>query len=87
MTLEYITTRDLEGKVPGKIRIAKMKEDDFAQIDFTCPECGKNEKKNEKWNDSFVEGEGSKTKFFVTCSSCKVTQKFLKLKKEVKKKK
>jgi hypothetical protein len=86
MALEYITTRDLEGKVPGKIRIAKMKEDDFAQIDFTCPECGKNEKRSEKWSNPFVQGEGAKQKFFVTCSQCKTTQKMLKLKKEAKKK-
>jgi RNase P subunit RPR2 len=86
MTLEYITTRDLEGKVPGKIRIAKTKEDDFAQIDFTCPECGNNEKRNENWTEPFVQGEGASQKFFVTCSQCKKLQKFLKLKKEVKKK-
>ena len=87
MSLEYITTRELEGKVAGKIRIVKMKEDDFAQIDFTCPECGKNAKMKEKWADPLVQGEGSNTKFFVTCSSCKTVQKMLKLKKEVKKKK
>lgn len=87
MTLEYITTRELLGKTAGKIRIVKMKDDEFAQIDFTCPECGKNNKRNEKWNEPFIEGEGKNTKFFVTCSACKTTQKFLKLKKEVKKKK
>ena len=87
MTLEYITTRELEGKNAGKIRIVKMKEDEFAQIDFTCPECGKNNKRNEKWFEPFVQGEGANQKFFVTCSQCKTAQKFLKLKKEVKKKK
>jgi transcription elongation factor Elf1 len=86
MVLEYITTRDLEGKKAGKIRIAKMKEDDFAQIDFTCPECGKNEKRNEKWSEPFVQGEKSNQKFFVICSQCKTPQKMLKLKKEAKKK-
>lgn len=87
MVLEYITTRELEGKVAGKIRIVKMKEDDFAQIDFTCPECGKNDKRKEKWTEPFVQGEGVNEKFFVACSSCKNTQKLLRLKKEVKKKK
>ena len=87
MPLGYITTRELEGKVPGKIRIMKMKEDDFAQIDFTCPECGKNEKRKENWSEPFVQGEKSKQTFLVTCSQCKTVQKFLKLKKEVKKKK
>jgi len=86
MVLEYITTRDLEGKKPGKIRIAKMKEESFAQIDFTCPECGKNEKRKEKWSEPFVQGEKSNQKFFVTCSQCQTTQKMLKLKKEAKKK-
>jgi ssDNA-binding Zn-finger/Zn-ribbon topoisomerase 1 len=87
MTLEYITTRELEGKTAGRIRIVKMKEDDFAQIDFTCPECGKNAKMKEKWTEPFVQGEGANEKFFVACSGCKNTQKLLKLKKEVKKKK
>ena len=85
--LEYITTRELEGKTAGKVRIVKMKEDDFAQIEFTCPECGNAEKKREKWAEPFMQGEGSNAKFFVTCSACNVTQKMLKLKKEVKKKK
>jgi len=86
MTLEYITTRDLEGEKTGKIRIAKMKEEDFAQVDFTCPECGKREKRKENWSEPFVQGEGTNQKFFVTCSQCKTTQKMLKLKKEAKKK-
>lgn len=86
MALEYITTRALEGKVPGKIRIVKMSEEAFAQIDFTCPECGSNQKRNEEWKEPFVAGEGSKQKFFVTCAQCKTAQKFLKLKKEAKKK-
>jgi len=87
MTLEYITTRELEGKVHGKIRIVKMKEDDFAQVDLTCPECGKGEKRSEKWSEPFVQGTGTNTKFFFTCSQCKTTHKLLKLKKEAKKKK
>jgi transcription elongation factor Elf1 len=86
MTLEYITTRELEGKFPGKIRIFKMKDEDFAQLDFTCPECGKSEKRNENWTSPFVQVDGVNQKFFVTCSQCKATQKFLKLKKEARKK-
>lgn len=86
MVLEYITTREIAGKVLGKIRIMKMKEDDFALVDFTCPECGNSQKKTEKWAEPFMQGEKSNTKFFVTCSQCKTPQKMLKLKKEMRKK-
>jgi uncharacterized Zn finger protein len=85
MGLEYITTREFEGKVGGKIRILKMKEESQAAIDFTCPECGNNEKKKENWFEPFVEGNGAKQKFNIKCSKCGFTTKILKLKKEAKK--
>jgi len=86
MTLEYVTTRELEGKAGGKIRIMKTKEELQAMIDFTCPECGKNEKRKENWAEPFVEGTGVNQKFNVKCCKCGFAVKLLKLKKEAKKK-
>ena len=84
MTLEYITTRELENK--GKIRIAKMSEDPQAMVELTCPECGASEKRKENWTAPFVEGEGTKQKFNIKCNKCGHSIKMMKLKKEVKKK-
>lgn len=84
--IEYITTRELEGKIKRKIRILKLKEDNNATIEFTCPECGSSEKRNESWSEPFIEGTGANQKFNVKCSKCSFSVKLLKLKKEVKKK-
>lgn len=84
--IEYITTRELESKVKGKIRILKLKEDNDATIEFTCPECGFSEKRNESWGEPFVEGTGANQKFNIKCSKCEFTVKLLKLKREIKKK-
>ena len=86
MALEYITTREMEGKVGGKIRIIKAKEEQQAMVDFTCPECSYNEKKRENWSEPFVEGSGANQKFNVKCVKCGFATKLLKLKKEAKKK-
>jgi len=85
MALEYITTRELVGKANGKIRIFKTKEEPQAVVDFTCPECGSNEKRKENWGEPFVEGTGANQKFNVKCK-CGFSAKLLKLKKEAKKK-
>lgn len=84
--IEYITTRELEGKTNGKIRISKLKEESNATVEFTCPECGASEKRNESWNEPFLEGTGVNKKFNIRCSKCGHSLKLLKLKKEVKKK-
>lgn len=90
MTIEYITTRELQnksGQVTGKVRIVKTAEESDAMIDLTCPECGASEKKKEAWTEPLVTGEGSKTKFEVKCNKCGHVVKMLKLKKEAAKKK
>lgn len=84
--IEYITTRELEGKTNGKIRIMKLKEEDDATVEFMCPECGVEEKRNESWSEPFMEGAGANQKFNVRCSKCGFSVKLLKLKKKVKKK-
>ena len=84
MAIEFITTRDLD---PGKIRIVKLKEQPEALVEYTCPSCGKSERRKEVWQEPFVIGTGAKKKFLVRCSKCGYEIKLLKLKKEKKKKK
>jgi RNase P subunit RPR2 len=84
MTLEYITTRDLENN--GKIRIVKVKEASQANVELTCPECGNIEKRKENWGEPFVTGTGVNQRFNLSCNKCGYKMKLLKLKKEVKKK-
>ena len=89
MTLEYITTRELQnssGESKGKIRVFKTREEEEGNIDLTCPECGAAEKRKEPWTEPFVTGIGSKQKFSLQCSKCGFKIKMLKLKKEAKKK-
>lgn len=89
MSLEYITTRDLQnrsGEIKGRVRILKNKEEDFAQVDFICPECNFNEKGKKAWAPPFVEGSGVNQKFNLQCKNCGYSIKLLKLKKEIKKK-
>jgi len=87
MAIEYITTRELESKKGGKIRILKLQEQADAVVEFTCPECGFAEKRKEAWSSPFIEGEGANLKFNLSCKKCGFKNKILKLKKEVKKKK
>ncbi len=87
MVLGYMTTRELEGKLPGKIRIMKMQEDPEANVEYTCPECGFSEKRKEAWTEPFTQGTGSKQTFNLSCGKCGFKIKLLKLKKEAKKKK
>jgi ssDNA-binding Zn-finger/Zn-ribbon topoisomerase 1 len=87
--LEYITTRDLQnktGQTKGKVRIVKNKEDNFALVEFTCPECSYTEKTKKEWTSPFVEGSGINQKFNLSCSKCSFSIKIMKLKKEIKKK-
>lgn len=89
MTLEYITTRELEnksGELKGKVRIFKIKEETEANVELTCPECGGAEKRKEGWAEPFVTGTGSKQKFSLQCGKCGFNIKMLRLKKEAKKK-
>ena len=89
MALEYITTRELgnsAGEVKGKIRVVKLKEEPYANVDLACPECGTSETRKEGWGEPFVTGEGSNQKFNLSCSKCGFKIKLLKLKKEAKKK-
>jgi len=84
MVLEYITTRDLENKAgqpSGKVRILKRREDSFALVELTCPECGAFEKKNYEWSEPFTSGTGSKQVFNLVCK-CGNRIRMLKLKKE-----
>ncbi len=90
MALEYITTRDLQGSSgqnSGKIRILKTKEENEANIQVTCPECGNNEQRKEAWTEPFVTGTGANKKFNLSCNKCGFKMTMLKLKKEAKKKK
>ena len=90
MTIEYITTRELENsadELKGKIRIIKTKEDANAMIDFTCPQCDATEKQSQQWSEPFLEGKGANQKFNMRCSKCNHSFKIMKLKKEAKKKK
>ena len=86
--IEYITIRNLlnkKGEKKGRIRIIKLKENDFAEIEFLCPECKKFEKRKEKWKEPFVKGSGKNQKFFVKCNFCNFFIKLEKLRKEIKK--
>jgi len=87
MALEYITTRELEGKAAGKIRILKLAEEPQAAVEYTCPNCGFSEKTKQGWKEPFVQGTGSKQTFYLKCKKCGFEIKLLKLKKEAKKKK
>ena len=90
MGIEYITTRELQnssGQAKGKIRILKLAEETEATVEYTCPECGFSEKKNEGWEEPFIEGSGASQKFNVVCKKCNFKIKLMRLKKEVKKKK
>jgi len=78
MVIEYITTRNLQnssGKITGKIRIIKNKEEEEANINYTCPECLNTEDKKEVW----------KKPFSIRCSKCGYLIKVLSLKAEIKK--
>jgi DNA-directed RNA polymerase subunit RPC12/RpoP len=89
MSLEYITTRELQnssGKIAGKIRIMKIKEESEATVEYTCPACGFKEKRKEAWKEPFIEGSGINQKFNLQCSNCNFKIKLLKLRKEAKKK-
>jgi len=88
MTLEYITARDIsdkEGNLKGKIRIMKLKEENDASVELTCPGCGKVDKRKETWSEPFVTGEKANRIFTVTCKNCNFVAKIAKLKKEMKK--
>ena len=88
MTLEYITMRILESKNTknkGKVKIFKLKEDNFATIEIECPNCNKKENRKEKWVEPFVSGEKMKRAFFVKCNFCDFIAKIIKLKKQAKK--
>lgn len=90
MQIEYITTRTLEnskGEAKGKVRILKLVENSFAQVEFKCPECGFEGKWEEAWKEPFVQGKGINQKFNLKCKKCNFSIKLLKLKKEIKKKK
>jgi len=90
MALEYITSRELEnsaGKIAGKIRILKLREESDANVELTCPECSNSEKRKESWGEPFVTGSGANKKFALACNKCGFNIKVLKLKKEAKKKK
>ena len=88
MALEYITTREIEnkeGKLVGKIKIMKVKEDPDAMLEIKCPNCGKSEKRKEPWTEPFTTGEKKNRKFLVGCSSCGFKAKLLNLQKQAKK--
>jgi predicted nucleic-acid-binding Zn-ribbon protein len=84
MPIEFLTTRELN---PGKVKVAKLKEEADAFVEYTCPKCGFSEKRREPWMEPLVSGTGANKKFFVKCSKCGYEIKFLKLKKEAKAKK
>lgn len=87
MPIEFITTRDVEGKVEGRVRIIKLKEEPKASVEYSCPQCGFSEKRKELWTEPLVTGSGMNKKFLIRCSKCGFEIKLLKLKKEIKKKK
>jgi len=90
MAIEFITTRELQnksGEMKGSARILKIKEEDKAMVDFTCPECGHSEKREEAWQEPFVIGKGAKKKMNVVCRKCGYSVTILKLKKEMQKEK
>ncbi|MEM7825346.1 MAG: hypothetical protein QW412_00615 [Candidatus Aenigmatarchaeota archaeon] len=85
--IEYITTRDLvnsKGEIKGRVRIIKLVGEEYATLELKCPECNHSEKRNEKWQEPFISGQGQNQKFYVKCSKCNFSTKLLKLKKEIK---
>lgn len=84
MALEFVTTRELN---LGKVKIAKMKEETEALVEYVCPKCGNSESRKEAWQEPLVSGVGANKKFTVKCGKCGFEIRFLKLKKEAKKKK
>ena len=86
MAIEFITTRDLENKkreITGKVRIAKIIEEDTAMIDFSCPECKKSKKWEERWEEPFLTGKGAGKKMNIVCPNCGAKVTVLKLKKQM----
>ena len=86
MAIEFITTRGLKNKADkptGKIRIVKLKEQQEALVDYTCPECGHAEKKKELWQEPFLTGSGANRKMSVVCAKCGNKMTVLKLKKQI----
>ena len=83
MVIEFITVRELN---PGKVKIAKLKEESEALVEYTCPKCNNSESRKETWQEPLVSGNGANKKFLVRCGKCGYEIKFLKLKKEAKKK-
>ena len=78
MKLQYITTRDLEdaeGKVTGKVRVIKFKEEEEARVIYKCPKCGFEEEKRERW----------KKPFSFRCSRCNSLIRVPSLRREIKK--
>lgn len=78
MTIEYITTRNLQnssGQIKGKIRVIKLLEEAEANVDYTCPECLYTEKRKEVW----------KKPFSIRCSKCGFLIKVPSLRAEIKK--
>lgn len=89
VAIEFITTRQLtnkSGEMTGKIQVLKLKEEADALVNYKCPECGFSEKRREAWTEPLVVGKGVNKKFFVVCGKCGHEMRFLKLKKEGKKK-
>lgn len=84
--LEYVTTRELEGRIKGRIRILKLKGEGEAEVEYTCPSCGHTEKLRKEWKEPFVNGSGINQFFLLNCGKCGFTIKLLKLRKEIKKK-
>jgi len=90
MAIEFVTTRELAnkaGKIKGKIRIVKLKEQPEALVDYTCPACGHVEKRKEAWEEPFIIGKGVKKKMNVVCTKCGHKMTILKLKKAMQKEK
>jgi len=56
-------------------------------VDFSCPECGHCEKKEEAWQEPFVTGKGANKKMNVVCGKCGHKVTVLKMKKEIQKEK
>jgi predicted RNA-binding Zn-ribbon protein involved in translation (DUF1610 family) len=76
--IEYITTRNLEnreGEIKGKIRVLKLKEAEFAKVEYVCPECGFEEKTEKEW----------KKPFSINCSNCGFLMRIKSLRYEIKK--
>jgi DNA-directed RNA polymerase subunit RPC12/RpoP len=76
--IEYATNRLLKnssGKITGKIRILKLKEEELAKVEYVCPECKNEEKINCEW----------KKPFSIRCSKCNFLIKVPSLRYEIKK--